>query len=81
MRLIQSGVGSVRESSPAEGNNHMRRLLITLFTRSDGQDLIEYALLAGLISLMAVTAVLNVGGGVNGVWGGVDTQMQAVPSP
>ena len=48
----------------------MRRLLITLFTRSDGQDLIEYALLAGLISLMAVTAVLNVGGGVNGVWGG-----------
>ena len=59
----------------------MRRLLITLFTRSDGQDLIEYALLAGLISLMAVTAVLNVGGGVNGVWGGVDTQMQAVPSP
>ena len=59
----------------------MRRLLITLFTRSDGQDLIKYALLAGLISLMAVTAVLNVGGGVNGVWGGVDTQMQAVPSP
>ena len=59
----------------------MRRLLITLFTGSDGQDLIEYALLAGLISLMAVTAVLNVGGGVNGVWGGVDTQMQAVPSP
>ena len=59
----------------------MRRLLITFFSGSDGQDLIEYALLAGLISLMAVTAVLNVGGGVNGVWGGVDTQMQAVPSP
>jgi len=59
----------------------MRRLLITLFTGSDRQDLIEYALLAGLISLMAVTAVLNVGGGVNGVWGSVDTQMQAVPTP
>ena len=59
----------------------MRRLLIALFTDTDGQDLIEYALLAGLISLMAVTAVLNVGGGVNNVWGDVDTQMQAVPSP
>ena len=59
----------------------MRRLLITLFTGSDGQDLIEYALLAGLISLMAVTAVLNVGGGVNRVWGDVDTRMQSVPTP
>lgn len=59
----------------------MRRLLITLVSDTGGQDLIEYALLAGLISLMAVTAVLNVGGGVNVVWGGVDTQMQAVPGP
>jgi pilus assembly protein Flp/PilA len=59
----------------------MRRLLLTLVNDSDGQDLIEYALLAGLISLAAVTAVINVGGGVNTVWGGVDTQMQAVPTP
>ena len=59
----------------------MRQMLITLFSDTGGQDLIEYALLAGLISLMAVTAVINVGGGVNSVWGGVDTQMQAVPSP
>ena len=59
----------------------MRRLLITLVCDTGGQDLIEYALLAGLISLMAVTAVLNVGAGVNVVWGGVDTQMQAVPGP
>ena len=59
----------------------MRRLLLTLVNDTDGQDLIEYALLAGLISLAAVTAVLNVGGGVNTVWGGVDTRMQAVPTP
>ena len=59
----------------------MRRLLITLVSDTGGQDLIEYALLAGLISLMAVTAVINVWGGVEVVWGGVDTQMQAVPSP
>ena len=59
----------------------MRRLLLTLATDTRGQDLIEYALLAGLISLAATTMVLNVGNGVNGVWGGVDSQMQAVPSP
>ena len=36
-----------------------------------GQDLIEYSLLAGLISLVAVTIVVNVGTSVNVVWGGV----------
>ena len=54
---------------------------VTLTTDERGQDLIEYALLAGLISLVAVTAVLNVGSGVNGVWGGVDNSMAAVPAP
>ena len=38
----------------------MRRLLITLVNDTGGQDLIEYALLSGLISLAAVTAVINV---------------------
>ena len=59
----------------------MRRLLLALATDTRGQDLIEYALLAGLISLAATTMILNVGNGVNDVWGGVDSQMQAVPSP
>ena len=36
---------------------NMKRFLVD----DGGQDLIEYALLAGLISLMAVTAILNVG--------------------
>ena len=59
----------------------MRRWWLVLLDGAEGQDLIEYALLAGLVSLMAVTVVINVGGGVNGVWGGVDTQMQSVPTP
>ena len=46
-----------------------------------GQDLIEYALLAGLISLMAVLAITNVGSGINTVWAGVDTQVQSIPTP
>ena len=39
--------------------------------RSDcGQDLIEYALLAGLISIISVGAVISVGGSINTVlWG------------
>ena len=47
----------------------------------DGQDLIEYALLGGLISLVAIAAILNLGTGVNTVWTGVDSTMGSIPTP
>ena len=46
-----------------------------------GQDLIEYALLAGFISLVAVVAITNVGTGVNTVYGNIDTQVGLIPAP
>ena len=50
------------------------------FVREDkGQDLIEYALLAGFISLVAVVAITAVGTGVNGVYNSIDSQVQAIP--
>lgn len=55
----------------------MTRMLTRLIHETDGQDLIEYALLAGFISLSAVLAITNVGGGIGRVWGDVDTQMTA----
>ena len=59
----------------------MTRLAEKLYAGESGQDLIEYALLAGLISLVAVLTIFNVGSGVNGVWIGVDTTMGAIPGP
>lgn len=54
--------------------------LFTRFVREDqGQDLIEYALLAGFISLVAVTAITNVGTGVNKVYGNINTQVASIP--
>jgi pilus assembly protein Flp/PilA len=54
--------------------------LLARFVRDDqGQDLIEYALLAGFISLVAVTAITNVGAGVNTVYGNVNSQVAAIP--
>ena len=58
-----------------QGTRHMRRFIIALTKDTSGQDLIEYALLAGFISLAAVTAILNVGSGVNGIWGSVEGSM------
>ena len=46
-----------------------------------GQDLIEYALLAGFISLVAVVAITSVGSGVNTVYGNLNTQVGLIPVP
>jgi Flp pilus assembly pilin Flp len=56
------------------------KALFNRFVREEkGQDLIEYALLAGFISLVAVLAITNVGSGVNVVYGNIDSQVQAIP--
>ena len=55
----------------------MKRFAIRLMNDECGQDLIEYALLAGFISLASVLAITSVGTALNGVWGSVDTQMTA----
>ena len=54
--------------------------LMVRFTREDqGQDLIEYALLAGFISLVAVLAITNVGTGVKEVYEAIDTKVGTIP--
>lgn len=54
--------------------------LVQRLIRDDsGQDLIEYALLAGFISLVAVTMITNLGSGVNVVHGSINSQVNAIP--
>jgi pilus assembly protein Flp/PilA len=51
--------------------------LINRFVREDnGQDLIEYALLAAFISLAAVTAITNLGGAINTVYSRVSATLE-----
>ena len=57
----------------------MEVFAIRLMTDDSGQDLIEYALLAGFISLVAVAAIINVGTGVNSVYGAIEGQVAAIP--
>ena len=42
--------------------------------------MIEYALLAGFISLVAVVGITAVGTGVNGVYGNIDTLVSTIPA-
>jgi pilus assembly protein Flp/PilA len=57
----------------------MKKMLKRFVREDDGQDLIEYALLAGFISLVAVTMITNVGIGVNGVYGNINGQVALIP--
>jgi pilus assembly protein Flp/PilA len=57
----------------------MKAMLRRLVREEEGQDLIEYALLAGFISLVAVLAITQVGVGVNNVYTNINTQVQAIP--
>ena len=42
----------------------------------EGQDLIEYALLLGLIALAAVVAIGLAGAEVNNIWNAIVTELQ-----
>jgi pilus assembly protein Flp/PilA len=53
----------------------MKMLMIRLLTREDGQDLIEYGLLVGIITLASVLAVVSIGAKVNTYFTNVNTLM------
>jgi pilus assembly protein Flp/PilA len=57
----------------------MKNLFQRFVREEQGQDLIEYALLAGFISLVAVAAIKNVGSGVNGVYNNINSQVAQIP--
>ena len=79
-RDVPHGVRTKLGRSASKRRRHVvRDLFLRLVREDEGQDLIEYALLAGFISLMAVVAITNVGSGVNTVYGNVQTQVAAIP--
>ncbi len=55
----------------------MKNLINRFVREEEGQDLIEYALLAGFISLACVAALIAVGGGLNGLYAAVTAQLAA----
>ena len=58
----------------------MRRLLFEMLRGDAGQDLIEYALLAAFISIIAVSAITSIGAQVNTWYSSYDTVIQTIPS-
>jgi len=55
------------------------KALFTRFVKEEaGQDLIEYALLAGFISLIAVVAITSLGNGLNTKYGQISDKVNDI---
>ena len=55
------------------------RVVRTFTDDETGQDLLEYALLVGLIALVAVVAITAAGGSINGIFGAIAGALAAIP--
>ena len=53
----------------------MKGILLRLLVSAEGQDLIEYALLAALIALAAVAAMQTLGGAINAKFDNASSQL------
>jgi pilus assembly protein Flp/PilA len=56
----------------------MKNFIVSFVRDEQGQDLIEYALLAGLISIVCVAAINSAGDKVSQTWAAVDTALDTV---
>ena len=59
---------------------HLTARFRALLRDDQGQDLIEYALLAGLIALVSTLALTNAGTEVRGIWEDIQGSLAAVPA-
>lgn len=73
--------GTVRANSGTEREGSVKISMMTLVADDRGQDLIEYALLAGFVSLVVVATVTNLGTSVNTLYTSVNTQVGLIPTP
>ena len=55
----------------------MKNLFVRFVREDAGQDLIEYALIAGLISIVAVAAITTTGTEIKALWTSVSAAVSA----
>ena len=53
----------------------MKKLVLRLLNETEGQDLIEYALLAALIALAATVGMTALAGGINAKFTAISTTL------
>ena len=56
----------------------MKALLRNLIVREEGQDLVEYALLAALLSIVSIAALTLLGPVISNVWTRINDAISSV---
>ena len=74
------GVAVAPSADSHERGAPMRRPLEDWLRAECGQDLIEYAMLAGFISLVAILAITSIGTQVDSWYQGYDATIKTIPS-
>jgi pilus assembly protein Flp/PilA len=59
----------------------MIRIASRLRSREEGQAMVEYALILGLVSVVAIAALTLIGTTVNGIYEAIATALGTVPLP
>jgi pilus assembly protein Flp/PilA len=58
----------------------MKNFIVSFVRDEQGQDLVEYALLAGLISIVCVGVISSSGNKISSVWSAVDSALGTIPA-
>jgi pilus assembly protein Flp/PilA len=66
-------VAQLLPGNPGNGRENTMELLKRIVREEEGQDLIEYALIAGFISVVCYTAIKLTGESVSDIWDTVQT--------
>jgi pilus assembly protein Flp/PilA len=74
------GEGRCDKKMLASGGTVMKALFNRFVREEAGQDLIEYALLAGFISLACALIIEQIGTSLNTLYGNVKTQVDSAAS-
>jgi Flp pilus assembly pilin Flp len=77
--LFRGSGARTSASHPLEMERQMKTLFSRLVREEKGQDVIEYALLAAAISVVAIPTVPAIGTAVNNAYSGVNTKVQNIP--
>lgn len=59
----------------------MLKLLRRLVSEEEGQGLVEYALIIGLVAVVLIVALTQMQGGIAGVFDRIRDKLNAIPTP
>jgi pilus assembly protein Flp/PilA len=77
---VEASASAHRQTDRRKGDGIVKGLTARFVTEDEGQDVIEYALLAVLISVVVATIITSIGGDLTNIFTAVQKQTGAAAS-